>query len=248
MAFFGLFGPPNVDTLEAEQDVAGLIKALAYPKDARVRLSAAEALGRTGDERAVEPLIAALKDDDHVVCTAAVQALARLHIDWSSSPAARAAVPTLIDALEDSYSLASRRHDGYDDERKASARDVRRAAAEALGRIGDARAVAPLITALKARDSTIRYFAAEALGKVKDARAVAPLIVALIDPDYVVGKAAATALANIDASWTRSEAARAAVPDLIAALQDDDRVISWAAGEALDKIGVARPGSPAASS
>ena len=53
---------------------------------------------------------------------------------------------------------------------------VRQYAAEALGEIGDARAVAPLIAALENDDyRKVRYEAAEALGKIGDERAVVPL-------------------------------------------------------------------------
>ena len=41
-----LFGPPNVEKMEAKGDVEGLIKALEYRKDATVRKSAARALVR----------------------------------------------------------------------------------------------------------------------------------------------------------------------------------------------------------
>ncbi|MEO0160809.1 MAG: HEAT repeat domain-containing protein [candidate division WOR-3 bacterium] len=43
---------------------------------------------------------------------------------------------------------------------------VRRYAAEALGKIGDNRAVEPLIAALKDEDSDVRRYAEEALKKI----------------------------------------------------------------------------------
>ena len=66
-----LFGPPNVKKLIAKGNVKGLIKALGYDKDRIVRVNAVEALGKIGDTRAVEPLIAALKDKDKDVRIAA---------------------------------------------------------------------------------------------------------------------------------------------------------------------------------
>ena len=54
--------------------------------------------------------------------------------------------------------------------------DIRQAAAEALGGLGDAAAVPPLIAALKDSDTSVRRQAAEALGQREDRRAVAPLI------------------------------------------------------------------------
>jgi HEAT repeat protein len=47
---------------------------------------------------------------------------------------------------------------------------VRAAAAEALGPIGDARAVTPLKGALQDADADVRAAAAQALGKINDAR------------------------------------------------------------------------------
>lgn len=53
--------------------------------------------------------------------------------------------------------------------------DIRKAAAEALGEIGDRQAVEPLITAL-GYQSRVIIAAAKALGKIRDSRAVEPLI------------------------------------------------------------------------
>ena len=41
-----LLGPPDVEKLKAKKDVKGLIKALRYEKDVKVRYSAAVALGQ----------------------------------------------------------------------------------------------------------------------------------------------------------------------------------------------------------
>ena len=60
---------------------------------------------------------------------------------------------------------------------------VRSSAAEALGEIGDARAVEPLCAALRDKDVDVREAAAEALGKIGDARAAVPLRSALGDED-----------------------------------------------------------------
>jgi hypothetical protein len=73
------------------------------------------------------------------------------------------AVPALIQALGDSDW------------------DVRRAAAEALGKLGDPQAVPALIQALGDSDVGVRRAAAEALGKIGDPQAVPALIQALGD-------------------------------------------------------------------
>ena len=74
---------------------------------------------------------------------------------------------------------------------------VRRDAAEALGQIGDARAVGPLIAALRDDISSVRQAAAEALGQIGDTSAVEPLIAALRAASLGVRRAAADALGQI---------------------------------------------------
>jgi HEAT repeat protein len=168
-----LFGPLNVEKLGARRDIAGLAKALAYKKDWKVRTAAARALGDIGDARAVEPLIAALKDKDSHVREATVRALGKI--------GDARAVKALSAALKGGDWL------------------VRKAAAEALGKIGDARAVKPLIAALKDEVSDVREAAAGALCEIGDARAVEPLIAALKDGNFYVRQAAAGALGAIGA-------------------------------------------------
>jgi HEAT repeat protein len=70
-----LFGPPNIEKLKARCDVAGLIKALGYEKDFRIRQGAANALGEIGDARAVEPLLTAILDSNWFVRLGAIKAL-----------------------------------------------------------------------------------------------------------------------------------------------------------------------------
>jgi HEAT repeat protein len=68
-------------------------------------------------------------------------------------------------------------------------------AAEALGKLGDRRAVKPLIEARgDRRHAQIRQNAAEALGPLADLRALDPLILALDDRDREVRMKAALAL------------------------------------------------------
>ena len=131
-----LFGPPNVEKLEAKRDVKGLIRALNYMKYVYVRKNAVEALGKIGDNRAVEPLIAALNDSDSDVREYAADALGEI--------GDKRAVEPLIVALRDSND------------------NVRNNSVWALGKIGDKRAVEPLIASLKDSDS-VRSEAAIAL-------------------------------------------------------------------------------------
>ncbi len=119
-------------------------------------------------------------------------------------------VPALIGALKDKD------------------RRVRWRVAEALGEIGDARAVEPLIGALKDDDWKVRQGAAWALGDIGDGRAVEPLIGALKDDDWKVREGAPWALGKIGD-------ARAVEP-LIGALKDDDWKVRQGAAWALRKM------------
>jgi predicted DNA-binding ArsR family transcriptional regulator len=73
--------PPDLKKMAANDDVKGLIGALAYPKGGSLPSDAARVLGRIGDPRAVEPLIAAakgVKDRGSSLWVAAVNALGRI--------------------------------------------------------------------------------------------------------------------------------------------------------------------------
>lgn len=76
-------------------------------------------------------------------------------------------------------------------------KNVRGVAAETLGEIGDARAVEPLIEAVKDKDEYVRWAAIETLGEIGDARAVESLIEALKDKDEDVRRVAREALSKI---------------------------------------------------
>ena len=160
------YEPTNLESLLewGEPAVKPLIKALEKDYDYYndyVPAIAATALGKIGDERAVEPLIKALTDTEtlsersqSVRCTAA-WALGEIGGDR--------AIEALIKVLVD-----------YRNE-------VRASAAIALGKIGDKRAVEPLIKMLRPNKMMGHSvgMAAMALGKIGDVRAVGPLIKSL---------------------------------------------------------------------
>ena len=76
---------------------------------------------------------------------------------------------------------------------------VRWHAAEALGDMGDPRAVEPLTSALKDESAYLRFVTVKALGEGGDARAVELLIRALKHKDEKVRESARKALARIKA-------------------------------------------------
>lgn len=100
-------------------------------------------------------------------------------------------------------------------------------AAEALGNIGDERAVGPLIAALQFPDDDVRWKAAIALGEIGNPDAVAPLIALLSDEDRFVRSRAAHALSMIG---------EPAIPSLIAAISNSDPGVRWGSALALGKI------------
>jgi HEAT repeat protein len=195
----GFFGT-DVKKLRESRNVQGLIFALQH-KDPTVQYDAAEALGEIGDDRAVEPLLTALKNDE----TGGVRWKAADALSKLGTPA----VAGLISALQ------------HDDE------DVRWKTAIALGEIGDPKAIPPLISllcdddryvrsraayalsmmgepavdplihALRKGDGNLRWGAAIALGKIQNPRAIDPLIHALADKYENVRAESAAALAAI---------------------------------------------------
>jgi HEAT repeat protein len=218
-----LFGPPTVESLEASQDVEGLLAALDRHMSAC--RAVVEALGRIGDERAVDALVAILNGDD--MRKSAARALGRIGD-------ARAVEP-LVDEFDDVPQVAAGALAGVGAPavepliaalRRADLK-VRWAAAEALGQIG-APAVEPLIELLEAQDKRVHRAAAWALGQTGDPRAVEPLIAALEHGDGDVRRIAAQELGRMGAER--------AVGSLIAALQDEDQELRDVVVDALTSI------------
>ena len=263
------FGPPDIAKLKAKKDIAGLVKVLVHPKDRSLAVPAADALGEIRNPRAVPLLITALGDEDWKLRASAAEALGKI----GDPRAAQPLIAILVDSQWDVRSAAGKALDkigarAFDPLVAAlknggalGAAGVRYYAAKALGQIGDARAVEPLIAALKDdEDSYLRGESACSLGHIGDPRAVEPLIAALEDEeDLVARNKAVEALGRIadpgavvpliaaldNWSWSgRKEAAEAlgkigdprAGATLVAALTDRDRGIREAAAQALDRL------------
>jgi HEAT repeat protein len=205
LAFFdrftaaGLLGT-DVKKLKERRDIAGIARLLVH-KDPQVQYEAAEALGDIGDEKAVGPLITALKRDEFSgVRWKAAEALSKI-----GNPAMEPLIATLQYPDDDvrwkaAIALGEIGNPNAIEPLIALLNDedrfVRSRAAHALSMIGEP-AVGPLIGTLKAGDPALRWGAALALGKIKNSLAVEPLILALADREMMVRGEAASALAYI---------------------------------------------------
>lgn len=71
--------PPEIDRMQKQRDVEGLMKVLSGREPPMKRAYAADALGEIGDGRAVEPLLMAIKDgNDDLVREHSVTALGKI--------------------------------------------------------------------------------------------------------------------------------------------------------------------------
>jgi len=179
---------------------------------------------------ALDPLVAALGDDDHRVRRTAAEILGKIE----ELGAGGRAIPALCETLRD---------------RKA---DVRRAVAEVLVKFGQP-AVDSLIYSLNDEDAGARQMAAWALGKIGDPWCAGPLCDALHDPDAGVALAAAEALDILGVpdepevlAWyavARQDWEGAAglgdeaIDPLCRSLKDVSPEVRWAASRTLGTIG-----------
>ena len=145
--------------------------------------------------------------------------------------------------------------------------DVRIRTAEALGEIGDERAVKILIKLIGSKDVTIRSCAAEALGKIGgsavetliellgdedstirihaanilgrigDARAIEPLILSLWDTEEAVPQCVLEALDKIDYQWATEESTRKYLRYFSEALMKGNIPVKLCIIDVLEKIG-----------
>jgi HEAT repeat protein len=154
--------------------------AMAITRNAinpETKRKAVQALGKTGDPRAANALLAAIKDKELQV--AAVWALRELGGDQAKNE--------LLAALSNP--------------------EIRCVAAEALGAIGDPRAVVPLLTSLAAfpqgEQERFKISIVKALAAIGDERALAPLTALLQEQNKdVLRHAAAEAIVKIPGAQT----------------------------------------------
>jgi HEAT repeat protein len=171
---------PGVDVV-GQRTLADLLLRLCHDGNASVQLSAALALGRVNDPRAVDQLRRLLRHGSAPVRAAAAHALAQqalasasktgiepVSLDPQKNEMMRQVVPLLQKALDD------------------PALEVVVAAAEDLGTLGVPEA-GPVLTALLRHPSEpVRQTAAQALEHVADAKIIDGLLAALDDPAVTV--------------------------------------------------------------
>lgn len=217
-----------------------LVRLLA-DENFNVRWAAAQALGDTGDARALKALTGALADDNPSVRLASVIALGKIQD--------RRIVRAVVSALGDKSAYVRSAAVGILMERKDPGTveplcrmlqdkvpGVRWKAALALLNIRDGRAVGPLVGALNDSDSDVRRAAVEALGEIGDAGALEGLARALGDSQQIVRARAAASLGQIGGPGV--------VGPLIKALEDGYWVVRRNAAESLGRIGDARAVKP----
>ena len=210
----GKLGDPRV--------VEPLIKELG-DENGNVRGGATLSLGKLGDLRAVEPLIKTLDDENETVRIGAVNALGRI---------GEPAIEPLIKAFGDENSLGDENETVFECTANALGRigelvveplikalgdeneTVRLGAVFVLGKLGDPRAVEPLIgRTLGDENEKVRMCAAILLAEIGDEDVVKLLIKALRDENETVLGCAVNALGQIG---------EPAVEPLIKALVDGD--------------------------
>jgi len=197
------------------QDVFDLVETVRRGLDAAEAGEvddAARALGWIGDTRATVVLRRALSSPGGRLRAAAAEAVGRLARSGRPDPEA---VPALIALLE------------------SKSDDVRSAAAFALGRIGDRRALDPLLKAARDRDELVCARALEALGLLGDGKALDALVKATGDRRVRVRSAAVEALGRIDGQRS--------VEALVLLMDSDKHDCRKAAVRALGERGALRP-------
>jgi HEAT repeat protein len=224
--------------------VEDIIRKLSS-QDSKVRSTACWDLGKSGDVRAIDPLILTLKDNDGTVRDWATLALVKI---------GKSSIQPLVQAIQDYNN-----YNANDIMESINASRIQNGAASALGLIGDASAVEPLAKLLESNNSSTRYWSAISLGQIKDARGTDPLIRALGDSNSSVSEGAGWAIQSIEGQASvdlfienlknenesiRRGAAMAlgtaddkkAVEPLIQSLQDSDSLVRAESATSLGKI------------
>ena len=172
-----------------------------------VREASARALGKLGNPDAVEALLMAVKDTNLWVCKAAITSLGQLNNPQAIMPLVlllghkdasvqRAAIHALVNLSPSSFEALLAALDNPE-------RLIRKGAVTALGKLGDERAVMPLIQVLHHNDMTVRQKAILALKNIGGTTALAALTEALQDSNALIRRAVLQAINELD--WQEAE-------------------------------------------
>ncbi len=228
-------------------------------KDKKVRIAAAEAVGRLRCEASIPGLQKCLKDPDVEIRMAAVKGLKAIRSPQSA--------PGLVEALTDNnaevggHAAVALRQLNWEPANPTEAAAWRVAlgefdaavaygpdaveplvritknapfhliirAVEVLPRTGDPQVVKPLLECLRHQDDIVRSATATALGQLGDARAVEPLMGILQDRNQQVAQAACAALSKLGD--------RQAVEQVVKLLASNSADLRTTAAETLGKLG-----------
>jgi hypothetical protein len=207
---------PNIWQLQSKGDIDALIDALRHPEP-NVRKGAAAALRALGAWQAVPALEAALAVEN----------------DWQSHAAITAAIQYLDHDLHVENMVKDKDFRGLIKMLTSNRHEDIITACNALGQIGDRRAVESLVTVFRnpLLPAPVRLAAAEALLTLESAPAVVTLLGALRRDNWQVRRNAAAVLGQLQATW--------AVQPLIQSLEDSNQVVRRTASAALRRIGTA---------
>lgn len=176
--------------------VEALILGLRDPSS-EVRETVAAGLGRSGESRAIRPLVAALEDSSAAVRKIASEGLDAL--GWSpTQPYETVNYRIARQDWEGAAQFGARAAEALIRVMGGSDAAARLAAIQVLGRTGSSEAIGPLVAALKDSDEGVRIAAASALEEAGAPDAVDALLQAVRDKDREVRKAVALALAHTD--------------------------------------------------
>ncbi|MCE5215312.1 MAG: HEAT repeat domain-containing protein [Methanobacterium sp.] len=170
---------PDINVLEKNRDVEGLIRALNND-DYLIRKEAARSLKKVGDSRAIVPLIQSLQYEKWQSKNTILGTVREFSAEALGKLGDSRAVKPLIYSMNEDDDV-----------------EVRWKSAWALGEIGDSQATDALIEALKSSSWNVRENAAGSLGKLRAIDAVEPLIATLEDKEWRVRKNSVVALGKI---------------------------------------------------
>jgi HEAT repeat protein len=237
---------PDIDLLEENRDVGGLVKALEH-EEYIVRKEAARSLKKVGDERAVVPLIRSLKYESWQDESPILTSVREFSAEALGAIGDRRAVEALIQSVKEDVVEGVRWRSvfalGKIGEGDHSVTEVlidalnndswvvRENAAKSLGNLALIEAVEPLISLLGDKEWRVRKQAINALGKIGSDEAVKPLLRLLYDGDADVRRNTTEVLACMGDE---------AFDPLMDLYMCDDWQIRSKAAECLGKIGDTR--------